>query len=733
MTLVEMNNLTIGFPGSGENGCVGLSGSAPRVNFPGFCLQDAGNGVRAVDGVNAYASGIHAGASFNPDLAYTRGQFLGAEFKKKGVNVALGPVVQPIGRVVENGRNFEGFGADPYFQGILGAQTVRGMQESVITSVKHYIAYEQETNRNPTGSQASTSANIDDQTIHEVYLWPFQDLIYAGAGCVMCSYNRVNNTYACENSKTQNGLLKGELNFQGFIVSDWGGQHSGLASANGGLDMAMPSSSYWNDNQLANSVVNGTLNDTRLTDMATRIVAAWYQIGEDAPDYPPLGIGIPANLDTPHTFVNARDPAAQPNLLQQAMEGHVLVKNTGVLPLQKPKVISLFGYDAYATTVNPPGGNPIPPPLESYVNTFLQEYSQTVNISQDILTNFTDNLPIPNYPETVPGTLIVGGGSGANNPAYISAPYDAFQDRAYQDGTEIFWDFSSYSPSVVGSSEACLVFVNEYSTEGRDRWSLADPSSDQLVTNVASQCNNTMVIIHNVGARLVDAWIDNPNITAVMYAHLPGQDAGRSLIQLLYGEVSPSGRLPYTVAKQASDYRSLLGPCVDNSTSPQCEFTEGVNIDYRDFLARNVTPRYEFGYGLTYTNFSYSALSINVAATNASSNNTAVGVGGQMSLFESVGSISATVTNTGTVSAAEVAQLYLQSPKGNQTRALRGFQKQTIDAGASAQFTFNLRRKDVSYWDVVLQQWVVASGTFQVYVGKSVLDTPLTGTFQAGA
>ena len=164
--------------------------------------------------MNAYASGVHVGASFNPDLTYVRGQFLGAEFKRKGVNVALGPVVQPIGRIVENGRNFEGFGADPYLNGILGAQTVRGMQESVMTSVKHFIAYEQETNRNPTTSQASTSANMDDQTIHEVYLWPFQDLVYAGAACIMCSYNRVNNTYACENSKTLNGLLKTELNFQ---------------------------------------------------------------------------------------------------------------------------------------------------------------------------------------------------------------------------------------------------------------------------------------------------------------------------------------------------------------------------------------------------------------------------------------------------------------------------------------------------------------------------------------
>lgn len=226
MTLEEMNNVTVGLPDA-TTGCVGVSGSALRLGFPGFCLHDAGNGVRDTDGVNGYASGLHIGASWNVSLAYQRAQFMGAEFKRKGVNVALGPVVGPIGRIAEGGRNWEAFAADPYLDGMLGAESVRGLQENVIASVKHYVAYEQETNRNPIAgtnggaTTLSTSANLDDQTMHEMYLWPFQDLVYAGAGCVMCSYNRINNTYACENSKAMNGLLKGELNFQGFVVSDW--------------------------------------------------------------------------------------------------------------------------------------------------------------------------------------------------------------------------------------------------------------------------------------------------------------------------------------------------------------------------------------------------------------------------------------------------------------------------------------------------------------------------------
>jgi len=193
MSFEEMNNVTLGVTDN-SNGCVGVSGSVPRLGFPGFCLHDAGNGVRNTDGVNAYASGLSVGASWNGTLAYERARYMGAEFKRKGVNVALGPVVGPIGRIAEGGRNWEAFAADPYLDAILGAQSVIGLQESVIASVKHFVAYEQETNRNPSAASngdavLSTSANLDDQTMHELYLWPFQDLVYAGAGCVMCSYS----------------------------------------------------------------------------------------------------------------------------------------------------------------------------------------------------------------------------------------------------------------------------------------------------------------------------------------------------------------------------------------------------------------------------------------------------------------------------------------------------------------------------------------------------------------
>ncbi|KAF2212657.1 glycoside hydrolase family 3 protein [Cercospora zeae-maydis SCOH1-5] len=744
MSPSDMNNITIGL-GNAGTGCVGVSGAATKVNFPGLCLHDAGNGVRDTDGVNAYASGISVGASWNSTLAYERAVFMGAEFRTKGVNVALGPVVGPIGRTLTSGRNWEGFASDAFLDGVLVAESIRGLQRSVIACVKHLVGNEQETNRNPIkdddGTIPSSSSNIDDRTMHELYLWPFQDAVKAGVGSVMCSYNRINQSYGCENSKIMNGMLKGEMNFQGFVVSDWAAQHSSWGSANAGLDMAMPNSDYWDDNKLADA--RDGFDGARLVDMATRILATWFQFGQDDPDFPPLGIGMPDDILKPHKYVDAKDPAAKSSLLRQAIEGHVLVKNVNnSLPLVKPRTLSVFGYDAIA---------------QSHFNPGTGDWTQNreaIDLSQPQEQQIMRNQPMSNAPSKFMGTLIVGGGSGSNVPAYISSPYDALQAKAYDDDTSIFYDFTSYDPRVVPDSDACLVFINEYASEAWDRPGLADEESDDLVRSVASQCNNTIVTIHNAGPRLVDDWIENDNVTAVIFAHLPGQDAGRAVVSLLYGDTSPSGRLPYTVARKASDYGDMAGPCIDKSRDPQCDFEEGVNIDYRSFLARSTTPRFEFGYGLTYSSFDYSSLSINVnTSATADSSSTApvyvngttdqngdrddMGVGGLNSLFENVGIISATIKNTGTVTAAEVAQLYIQIPvpkdslgENPSTRVLRGFQKVEITPGQETQVQFALRRKDVSYWSSHNQTWVVPSGEFEVYVGKSVLDTPLTSSFK---
>ncbi|EMC92062.1 glycoside hydrolase family 3 protein [Baudoinia panamericana UAMH 10762] len=311
----------------------------------------------------------------------------------------------------------EGNAADPYLTGALVAPTVQGMQESVIACTKHYILNEQETNRyiafaNP--SAATLSSNADDKTIHEVYLWPFHEAVNAGTGSIMCSYNRLNSTYACQDDRTLNQLLKGEVGFRGFVVSDWGAQTSGLASAIGGLDMAMPTSRYWINNTLAIAARNGSFSQARLQDMATRIIAAWYAAGDNTPSEPMMGVGMITNLTRPHTNCDVRDPASAPSILQQAQEGHVLVKNVNnALPLKRPKVISLFGYDALpqalftTDSVSTPIG----------ANDLFQLNLANLPNGTAFVQGFFNGVPFLPY---INGTLITGGGSGSNTPPYTS-------------------------------------------------------------------------------------------------------------------------------------------------------------------------------------------------------------------------------------------------------------------------------------------------------------------------
>ncbi|KAF2402725.1 beta-glucosidase [Trichodelitschia bisporula] len=724
------------------NSCAGNSGGVESVGFPGLCLHDGPAGVRGVDGVSAFPAGIHIGASWNAPLAKEIGGYMGAEFRRKGVNVALGPVVGPLGRVARGGRNWEGFGADPYLSGAMAAETIRGLQRSVIACVKHFIGNEQETDRNPSqldfvmSGKQSVSSNIDDKTMHELYLWPFQDAVRAGVGSVMCSYNRVNNSYGCQNSKMLNGLLKLELGFQGFVVSDWGAEHSRLASASAGLDMVMnvmlPNITTPTGGALVQAVNNGSFAQWRLDDMATRIVASWFRIGMDAPNNPTKGVGMNQAFNRPRPFINARDQASKQAILQAAYEGHVLVKNVKrALPLRTPTLLSLFGYDATAPVKNNPSG-----PNDMIWNLGLQ--SSGIGSIDGLFLLFG----LTNPPGAAKkGTLIGGGGSGANSPPYISAPYDAFQQKAYEDGTTLLWDFESLDPAVEAASDACVVMINEFALEGADRPSLADGWSDRLVMNVAEKCNNTVVVIHNAGIRLVDAWIGHPNVTAVIYAHLPGQDSGRALIDILYGKVSPSGRLPYTVAKMDFDYSPLLQPDTPPPNTnmtlyPQSTFSEGVNIDYRHFLTHNKTPRFEFGYGLTYSRFEYSGLQtamlsfvVNTINDSFVPPRSPTAEGGPAALWDRVATVDCRVRNVGAVTAAEVVQLYIGIPNAPK-RQLRGFVKRELQPGQTGSFHFELTRRDLSVWSPKLQNWVLQQGLYNVYVGASVLDVRLQGAFE---
>ncbi|KAG6003493.1 hypothetical protein E4U43_000912 [Claviceps pusilla] len=720
MSLEEKVSMTGGV--SSGTGCSGTIAPIDRLNFTGMCLSDAGNGLRNTDLVNGYPAGIHVGASWNKALTRKRGAAMGGEFLRKGVNVMLGPVVGPAWRVVRGGRNWEGFSVDPYLSGSLAAETIDGVQSAgVQTSLKHFIANEQELNRRPGQDTEAVSSNIDDQTMHEVYLAPFQDGVRAGTANIMCSYQRVNNSYGCANSKTINGLLKTELGFQGFVVSDWDAQRAGVAAALAGMDMAMPTPAEFWGKHLVEAVKNGSVPESRVTDMVTRILTAWYQFEQDKL-FPKPGFGMPESILAPHEPVEGRDPKDLPTLLAGAIEGHVLVKNTkDTLPLHSPRAISVFGYSARSADVQAPSSD--------IITQNMWRFGQTSLGMRNAIDGFFGNA----QPIAMNGTLMGGGGSGAVTPAVFVAPYEALAVRAAQDDTALYHDFSSPTPDVIQSSEACIVFGNAWAGEGVDRPGLSDEYTDTLVNNVAAQCNKTIVVLHNAGPRLVDGFVDHPNVTAILFAHLPGRESGTALVKLLYGDASPSGKLCYTVAKRASDYGHLLNP--DEPTPEfqnlsQSDFKEGVYLDYKYFDKHDLTPRYEFGFGLGYTTFDLTTLKIKYARGVGHRDEWPVGPivpGGQADLFDTIATVSVKVRNTGSVAGAEVPQLYVGTPHGP-AKQLRGFEKPFLRPGEAKTVEFPLTRRDLSTWDTRAQKWRLQRGEYKIHVGTSSRDLPLTGT-----
>ncbi|KAF4183413.1 hypothetical protein CNMCM8927_005004 [Aspergillus lentulus] len=677
--------------------CVGNTYKPQSIDYPSLCLQDSPLGIRFANPVTAFPAGINAGATWDTQLLYARGAAMGAEAKGLGVHVQLGPVAGPLGKNPNGGRNWEGFSVDPYLSGIAMEKTIRGMQDSGVQAcAKHWLGNEQEHYRD------TISSNIGDRAAHELYVWPFMNAVKADVASVMCSYNKVNGTWACESDELNNKLMKEELGFPGYIMSDWNAQHSTVNSAVSGLDMTMPGSDFsnppgsifWGSN-LEAAVADGSVPQSRLDDMVTRILAAWYLVGQDR-GYPPTAFsswnGGKANVDVTADHATVARAVARDSI--------VLLKNDQrALPLRKPKSLAIVGLDAI---VNPAGPNAC---------------------SDRGCNN---------------GTLAMGWGSGTAEFPYLVGPLDAIQKRAAADGTKIVPSTTNdptAGASAAAAAETAIVFINSDSGEGYitvegnqgDRNNL-DPwhNGNELVKAVAAASKNVIVVVHSVGPIILETILAQPSVKAIVWAGLPGQESGNALVDVIYGDTAPSGKLPYTIAKQAADY----GTSWINAETD--DFTEGLYIDYRHFDANGIAPRYEFGYGLSYTNFKYSGLWVNVY-TNAGAANGKVVPGGPADLFEVVGQVSVFVRNNGRVAGAEVAQLYIGLPDSapaTPPKQLRGFQKMMLQPGQMGRATFELTRRDLSYWDVQQQKWVVPSGTFKVYVGSSSRDIREEGSFR---
>ncbi|CCH45163.1 beta-glucosidase [Wickerhamomyces ciferrii] len=798
MTVVEKVNLTTGI-GMSNGPCSGNTGSVPRLGIESLCLQDGPLSVRSADLTDVYPCGLAAASSFNKDLAYDRAAAIGREFKEKGVDIWLGPVYGPIGVKAQAGRNWEGHGPDPYLEGVFAyLQTLGGQSQGVIQSAKHLVGNEQELYRQ-TAAVANAAfgikykhnntnelnSEIDDRAIHETYLWPFAEAVRAGVGSVMCSYNRLNGTHSCENSHLLNYLLKEELGFQGFVVTDWTALHSGVEAAIAGLDMDMPGEpKYWGPNLTA-AALNSSVPIDRLDDMATRILAAKFAIGVNNPDGPNYSSNTFKTFDFEFSpqkqgsqiqvnkHVDVRTDENRAVSLRSAIEGIVLLKNENeALPLkgENGKQIAILGQ---AAGIDSKGANCA-------------------------------------FEGCADGAAGTGYGSGAGTFSYFITPAEGIGRRA-QEGRFSYefipdsWDQTA-AVEAASYADAAVVVANSVAGEALGEvdgnpgdlnnltlWHNVIP----LIENVTSVNNNTIVIITSGGHVDLEPFIENENVTAVLFSSYLGQDYGTALAKVLFGDENPSGKLPFTFAKNIDDYV----PLIDNITvdEPADKFETSIYVDYKYFDKYDKPVRYEFGYGLSYSNFtlsdikvetikqfsedleaaadyteSYRNENVNLKAEDATapddftlienvtypyikdtssiqSNGSydypegygteqlkspaslaAGGLGGNPQLWDLGYVVTASVKNNGPYGGGFAPQLYVSFPDSDEFPTppvqLRGFEKVFLDNGHSQSVSFELTRKDLSVWDTKSQSWKVLRGDYKFYVGSSSRQLDLVET-----
>lgn len=540
MTLDEKLSMVYG----AKSNYAGFVKGVPRLNIPPLVLQDGPQGVGdGARNVTCWPSALTVVASWDVDNMYRFAQGVAREERGKGVNIWLGPMVN-IARVPFGGRNYESFGEDPYLSSQMVRSSIRGAQsQGVMATVKHWVNNNQEDNR------FDVSANLpDDRTQWEIYYPAFKAAVDAGVASVMCSYNRINDTWACENDRTINQDLKGSMGFQGFVMSDWGATHSTVQSANSGLDMQMPDATYFGD-ALAKAIASRQVPVARLDDMVLRILTAMYMVGI---------------MDTPQTGdLNADVRTREHTELARRLSEHstVLLKNDrGILPIDATRLrtIAVIGDDA--------NDNPV----------------------------------------------FRGEGSGEVSAEYVVTPLEGIKAHLARRGLSvdvIYVNNSVIANAVAAAKKAdlALVFAGVESSEGYDRVNLSLwQNNNDLIQAVANAQRNTVVGLHIPGATVMP-WIDS--VPAVLAAFMPGQEDGHAIASILFGDVNPSGKLPLTFPKTDSQTyltTKIQYPGIGNETT----YSEKLLVGYRWYDAVNENPLFPFGHGLSYTTFKYSNLRV---------------------------------------------------------------------------------------------------------------------------
>jgi beta-glucosidase len=665
-----------------SNRGVGYVVGVPRLGIPGIDMSDAAYGVRS-SGVNgrystALPADVAAAASWDTNAAYEYGKLIGTELRAQGYNMTLGGGVD-ITREPRNGRTFEYLGEDPILAGTLVAKLIQGTQSQyVIGDIKHYAFNDQESGRN------SVNITIDHRAAHESDLLAFEIGVEEGhPAAVMCSYNRVNGDFSCENKWLLTDVLKDEWKFPGFVLSDWGGTHSTEKASAAGLDNEEPGKFFYGDKFKA-AVEAGKISQAELDDHVHRILRSMFAAGV---------------IDHPRSrFVV--DPFAGFETARKIEEGSiVLLKNkANVLPIETSKVHTIVVIGAHSDVgmisgsgsaqVDPIGGNAIMPPGKGQTRWLEQIWFPTS--------------PLKAIKERAP---------------HATVKFDPGVDP-------------QAAAEAAKGADVVIVFGYQWESEGMDLPSLLLPNykndghdvDQNAVIEAVAKANPHTVVVLESGSPVTMPWVDEP--AGILEAWYGGSDGANALANVLFGIVNPSGKLPNTFPKSEADlpHPTITKPPKFNFSGPMSPekwaaglppfpvaYDEGLKVGYKWYDAEHKAVLFPFGYGLSYTTFAYSGLKVEKGETVK---------------------VSFTLANTGHRSGAEVAEVYAGLPASAQEppKRLVGFAKVNLAPGAKQVVTVDIPRKYLSIWNVDKHGWELLSGEYTLMVGGSSDKLPLKET-----
>jgi beta-glucosidase len=641
----------------------------PRLGIPDLQLSDGRSGVANIGHTGRYATALPSAlanaASWDLRASYDFGALIGKETRDLGFNGSLGGTANLI-REPRNGRNFECFGEDPILIGKMLGSELKGTQDQqVIGNINRYAVNDQETGR------TVANAILETRALQETDLLAFRIAIQeSNVGTVMCAYNRLNGVYACEDPYLLNDVLKKAWDYKGWVRTDYGAAHSTVPSALAGLDQAMPGGRYFGD-PLKAAVEKGEVPMARLNDMVHRILRTEIALG--VVDHPPL--------------LRPVDPFTGAEVAQRAAEqGTVLLKNSNrQLPLcaARIKSIAVIGSHADAGVASGGGSDQV-----------------------DAAGGSAVTEPPPGKP------------SRLRPPQWHrSSPLRAIRAKApnakvaYDPGTDF-----AVAAKLAAASDLAIVFVNQHTREGRDVPNLSLPNhQDQLVSQVANANPHTIVVLET-GGPVTMPWVDK--VSAILEAWYPGIRGAEAVANILFGDVNPSAKLPVTFPKTEADLphprvpgMSMLPggePLAKESQWPPFDinYTEGLKVGYKWFETEGKEPLFPFGFGLSYTSYTYSGLKVT----------------GEKGLH-----VTFNIKNDGQRAGAEVAQVYVSLPPsaGEPFKRLVGWEKVRLDAGETKTITVAPDALYLSIFSVEKNDWELVPGEYKVYVGGSSRSTPL--------